>query len=111
MTASAPPVIAASASPYWIMRYASPIACAPVVQAVIVARFGPFAPYLIETWPDVMFAMSPGMKNGENLSGPPSHTRRCWLSISGRPPMPEPMTTATRSAFSGVTLNPESSIA
>ena len=34
MTDSVPPAIAASASPYWIIRYASPMAWAPVVQAV-----------------------------------------------------------------------------
>jgi hypothetical protein len=35
--ASAPPVIMRSASPYWIARYASPIACALVAQADTVA--------------------------------------------------------------------------
>ncbi len=41
ITDSVPPAIAASASPYWIMRYASPTAWAPVVQAVAVERLGP----------------------------------------------------------------------
>ncbi len=35
--ASAPPVIMTSASPYWIVRNASPIACALVAQAETVA--------------------------------------------------------------------------
>src|SRR5262249_60924821 len=51
MTDSVPPAIAESASPYWIFRYASPTACAPVVQAVTGARVGPLMPYLIEMFP------------------------------------------------------------
>ena len=35
--ASEPPVMMMSASPYWIVRYASPIACALVAHAEIVA--------------------------------------------------------------------------
>ena len=35
--ASDPPVITMSASPYWMVRYASPIACALVAHAEIVA--------------------------------------------------------------------------
>ena len=31
-----------------------------------VARFGPFAPYLIEILPPASFTMSPGMKNGRD---------------------------------------------
>ena len=44
-----PPQIMTSASPRWMMRKESPIACAPVVQAVAVAEFGPLAPVRIET--------------------------------------------------------------
>ena len=35
--ASAPPVMMMSASPYWIARYATPIACALVAHADTVA--------------------------------------------------------------------------
>ena len=71
MTDSVPPAIAASASPYWIIRYASPTACAPVVQAVTVARLGPFRPYLIEMFPAASLTMRPVMKKGEMTRGLP----------------------------------------
>ena len=41
MAASVPPAIMASASPRWMMRKASPMECAEVVQAVAVASLGP----------------------------------------------------------------------
>jgi hypothetical protein len=44
ITASLPPAIIASASPFWIRRKASPTAWRPVVQAVAGAEFGPRAP-------------------------------------------------------------------
>ena len=44
ITASAPPVIMASASFDWMKRKASPTACRPVVQAVAGEVFGPLAP-------------------------------------------------------------------
>ena len=44
MAASAPPAIIASASPRWMMRKASPMEWAEVVQAVAVASLGPRAP-------------------------------------------------------------------
>ncbi len=113
MTDSVPPAMAASASPYWIFRYASPTAWAPVVHAVTVARFGPFSPYLIEMFPAASFTMRPVMKNGEMTRGllPLSTNSRCVFSISGRPPIPDPTTTAIRSRFSSLTGIPESSIA
>ncbi len=49
MEASVPPAIMASASPRWMMRKASPMEWALVVQAVAVASLGPRAPYLMET--------------------------------------------------------------
>ena len=58
---SAPPQIIASASPYWIMRYASPMLCVAVVQAVTAAMFGPFAPVMIDSWPETMLTMVLGM--------------------------------------------------
>jgi hypothetical protein len=42
--ASAPPATITSASPYLISRQASPMACAPVAQAVTTAWFGPLKP-------------------------------------------------------------------
>ena len=44
IAASAPPEIITSASPYMISREASPIAWAPVAQAVTTAWFGPLKP-------------------------------------------------------------------
>jgi hypothetical protein len=113
ITDSVPPAIAASASPYWIIRYASPTACAPVVQAVTVERLGPWIPYLIEMFPAASLTMRPVMKNGEMTRGlfPPSTYLRIVSSMRGSPPMPEPTTTATRVRFSSVTGRPESSMA
>jgi hypothetical protein len=44
MAASAPPATMMSASPYLIIRAASPIAWAPVAQAVTTEWFGPLKP-------------------------------------------------------------------
>ena len=46
---SVPPATITSASPSAISRAASPIACAPVEQAVTTAWFGPFRPNSIDT--------------------------------------------------------------
>ena len=52
-----------------------------------------------------MLMMVPGMKNGEMRRGPLLVELVVHASsISGRPPMPEPMLTPMRSAFSGVDL-------
>ncbi len=53
----------------------------------------------------------PGMKNGDILRGPPPRKSLWVSSIIGRPPMPEPMFTPIRSAFSEVTSRPESLMA
>src|SRR6185503_10496700 len=74
-----------------------------VVHAVTMARFGPFAPTSIDSSPAVMLMMLPGMKKGEMRRGPFAFSSSCIDSISGRPPMPEPKLTPTRSAFCGVT--------
>ncbi len=44
--------------------------------------------------------MVAGMKNGEMRLGPFSSSVRCSRSITSNPPMPLPMYTPTRSAFS-----------
>jgi hypothetical protein len=41
---SPPPATITSASPYWMVRMPSPIACVEVVHAVTTPRFGPFSP-------------------------------------------------------------------
>ena len=69
---SAPPATITSASPKMISRAASPIACAPVEQAVTTAWFGPFSPWRIDTWPETRLMSWPGMKNGLMRRGPRS---------------------------------------
>ena len=107
MAPSVPPAIMASASPRWMVRKASPMACAELVQAVAVASLGPLAPYLMLTWPAARLMMVAGMKNGEILRGPPFISAVCSRSMTSNPPMPEPMWTPMLSAFSGVTCRPE----
>ena len=64
IAASVPPATMTSASSHMIRRAASPIACAPVEQAVTTAWFGPLKPYRIETWPEARLIRHAGMKNG-----------------------------------------------
>ncbi len=82
-----------------------------MVHAVTVVRFGPLRPYRIETLPAASFAMSAVMKKGEMTRGPLWRYLFCVSSMMGRPPMPDPMTTAIRSRLSSRTGRPESSIA
>src|SRR3989338_7032026 len=108
IVASAPPAIITSASPYSMMRADSPMQCVPVVQAETIARFGPFNQYITDRLPEIMLMMVPGMKNGEILRGPEAR-KSVWVSsIIGKPPIPEPMLTPMRSAFSSETSSPES---
>ena len=51
-----------------------------------------------------MLMIEPGTKNGEILRGPPASTASCVSSISGSPPMPEPMQTPICSRFSRVEI-------
>ena len=44
IAASVPPATMTSASPSWMSRVASPMACAPVEQAVTTEWFGPLKP-------------------------------------------------------------------
>ena len=88
---SAPPATMTSASPSAIRRLASPIACAPVEQAVTTAWFGPFSPCSIDTYPEARLIRRPGMKNGDTLRAPLSFMRTAVSAIPERPPMPEPI--------------------
>src|SRR5471032_1754408 len=97
-----------SASPYTIMRAAAPMQCRPVVQAVTIDRLGPRMPYLIDRLPEIILMIEAGTKNGEIRRGPRLSYSSLVSSISGRPPIPEPMMTPMRSAFSSVTTMPES---
>ncbi|MCY1309781.1 hypothetical protein D9M70_599070 [compost metagenome] len=71
---SAPPATMTSASPSAIRRLASPIACAPVEQAVTTEWFGPRSLWRIDTWPEARLIRRPGMKNGEMRRGPLSRS-------------------------------------
>ena len=55
--------------------------------------------------------MAERMKNGDTRSGPRSSSVRFSRSITSNPPMPLPIETPMRVAFSGVTARPLSSIA
>ena len=107
MAASAPPAIMASASPRSMMRKASPMECAEVVQAVAVASLGPRAPNLIDTCPAARLTIDPGMKKGDILRGPPAIIAECSRSNTSNPPMPEPMCTPTRSRLDSSIFRPE----
>ena len=54
------------------------------------------------TMPEPMSMMSMGMRKGFTRLTPRSRSTLCCVSRVPIPPMPEPMTTPTRSAFSGV---------
>ena len=77
--ASEPPATTTSASPRWIMRVASPIACAPVAQALATDQPGPWAPSAIATAPAAAFGIIIGTKSGETARSPlaihASHSR------------------------------------
>ena len=102
---SAPPATITSASPYSMMRTASPIECVPVVHAVTMEMFGPLKPYSIDRLPEIMLMIDPGTKNGDTLRTPAALNSSLVSSISGRPPMPEPMATPTRSGSAAPSLS------
>src|ERR1700744_3963400 len=97
-----------SASPYWIVSMPKPIAWVDVVHAVTTPRFGPFRPYLIERWPEIMLMIEAGTKNGEILRGPPFNQLSCSCSMGSRPPMPAPHTAPQRSGSNLLKSIPES---
>ncbi len=51
------------------------------------------------------------MKKGDTRCGPFSTSTRLVASISGRPPIPEPMMTPTRSRLASSMASPESASA
>ena len=87
------------------MRPASPMQCRPVVQAVTMARFGPWKPKWIDTCPEIMLMIEAGTKNGEMRRGPRSRYSPSVCSIIGSPPMPEPTMQPMRSAVSSVSAS------
>ena len=95
--ASAPPATMTSASPKAISRAASPIAWAPVEQAVTTAWFGPLKPNRIDTCPLTRLMSEPGMKNGDTRLGPRSLISTAVSAIEVSPPIPDPIITPVRS--------------
>ena len=67
---SVPPATITSASPMAISRQESPMACAPVEQAVTTEWFGPLRPKRMETYPEARLISRPGMKNWLMRRGP-----------------------------------------
>ena len=95
-----------------ISRAASPIAWAPVEQAVTTAWFGPLKPYLIETLPEAKLIRLDGMKNGLMRRGPLSCSVIAPSVMPGSPPIPEPIMQPVRSRSSSSSgVQPESSTA
>ena len=68
--ASAPPQTTTSAVPSRTMRAPSPMAWAPVAQAVATARLGPVKPCRMPTSAAVAFGIIIGTRNGPTLLGP-----------------------------------------
>src|SRR6266851_3190440 len=54
------------------------------------------------TWPAARLTMVAGMKKGEIRRGPPVRSASCSRSMTSKPPIPDPIWTPTRGAFSGV---------
>ena len=70
--ASEPPATTASASPYWIIRSAEPIACAPPEHAETTPYAWPCRPYFIDTAAAAAFGMYCGIPSGETIFAPRS---------------------------------------
>ena len=62
---------------------------------------------MMDSCPAIRLMIEPGMKKGEILRGPLASTALCVSSISGRPPMPDPMHTPTCSRCSRSKSSPE----
>ena len=67
---SAPPAIITSASPNWISRAASPIACAPVEHAVTTAWFGPLKRWRMLTCPETRLISATGDEKRRHAARP-----------------------------------------
>ena len=112
MGLSAPPATITSASSSAIKRAASPMACAPVEQAVTTAWLGPFRPYLMLTCPLTKLISAPGIKKGDTRRGPFSFSNTAVSAIEFNPPMPDPIITPVRNRSSSLSgTQPESAIA
>jgi len=89
--ASAPPATTASASPYWIMRAANPIAWPLDAQAEATAKVCPWMPWRIETAAAAALGMYIGIPSGEIRIGPFSRITSRLVCTVVKPPMPVAM--------------------
>ena len=76
----------------------SPMAFALVAQAEVTAMLGPLRPCSMATMLAALSGRIMGIKNGLTLPGPLASSARIWSVTVVMPPMPEPITTAVRSA-------------
>ena len=111
MLLSAPPATITSASPYWMVRNASPIQLVPVAQAVTTLMLLPFRPNWMDTFPAAILLIIIGTRKGFTRLGPFSSSLLCSRSIAWREPMPEPTATPTRQGSSCCISSPASAIA
>ena len=65
--ASVPPANIASSVPYFIVLYASPIACVDDAHAVTIDIDSPLIPKSIATFPDGIFVIAIGINIGDTL--------------------------------------------
>ena len=94
--ASAPPVTTASASPYWIMRAARPIACPLEAQADATANACPWMPCRIDTAAAAALGMYIGIPSGEIRIGPFSRITSRFVCTVVKPPIPVAMISPMR---------------
>ena len=109
--ASVPPANITSASPYWMVLVARPMALLPEAQAVTSASTGPMRPKLMDTCPAAILAIIIGTAKGLTLEGPLVSMRCTVSSMVPIPPMPVPMMVPTRSGFSALMSSLASSTA
>lgn len=96
MQASAPPAIITSALSQAIRRAASPIACAPLAQAVLGDSEGPCTPRSMLTWAVAMLTSRSGTKYGDMRRGPRSTNAFQFVASASRLAIPTPMLTPVR---------------
>ena len=111
MLASAPPATITSASPYWMVRNASPMEWVPVAHAVTTLMHLPFMPNWMETFPAAILLIISGTRSGFTRPGPFSRSFLYSRSTDCRLPIPEPMLTPTRNGSSWLISSPASSTA
>ncbi len=101
----------ASTMPRRIMAAASPMALAPVAQAVTTAMFGPRRPNWIATCPAPVSGSIIGIRNGLTQRGPRVRSFSASSSSVPIPPTPVPMTTPIRSRLASLIARRESASA